>query len=184
MLAFQDMWDNKNSCQSCRGCCKFREDETYFAPVFSTKEIETIRGQGLPADNFKPHKHHTDVFQVQLIRSTQDPQWYVCPYLDEGSHLCGIYQVRPTDCRIWPLLMMRDKENKEVVLSCFHKRICTTTDKLTEQEFELRMERLENWFDKEEFVRQLQQSPGLAWDYEPDTFHVRTLTQGCCPPPA
>ncbi|MFH0919202.1 MAG: YkgJ family cysteine cluster protein [Fibrobacterota bacterium] len=169
------MWDNKDTCQSCRGCCKFRADETYFAPVFTAGEVEQIRAHGKPADGFTPHRGHDDVFQITLVPSALDPTWFVCPYLNEETHLCDIYSVRPTDCRIWPLLMMKDKEGQNTVLGCFHKRLCTRTGHLTEPEFEKHVAGLTAWFDKEDFIRHLRQSPGLAWDYEPDTIHVRTL---------
>lgn len=169
------MWDRKNTCQSCRGCCKFAEDETYFAPLFTKKEVDRIRSEGFPADCFKQHKNHSDVFQVILVRSLKDKHVFVCPYLNEETHLCDIYPIRPIDCKIWPLIMMRTDKSKEYLLGCFHQRVCTRTSELSTEEFAAHLGKLTDWFDKEGFIHHLKETPGLAWEPEPATFPVKTL---------
>jgi uncharacterized protein len=169
------MKETKNACQTCRGCCKFRESDRYFAPLFSQNEVDRIRESGFSADCFKPHKNHADVFQIVLTPSLDDASWHVCPFLNEETHLCAIYEIRPTDCRIWPLMMMRDKDPKSMTLGCFNKDFCEITDRLSSHEFTQHVTNLTNWFDEQGFVRHYQKTPGLAWDFEPETFHIRTL---------
>jgi Fe-S-cluster containining protein len=41
---------------------------------------------------------------------------YVCPAFDVHTQHCRIYSVRPLDCRLYPLALMRDAEGRGLVL--------------------------------------------------------------------
>ena len=163
-----DGLSTKESCQKCRGCCKFEEDEIYFAPLFTNQEIAALGDNGA---FFKKYKNHDNVMQIELVESNG---LYVCPFLDEGEHLCRIYSLRPFDCRIWPFIFMKDKKGA-VVLACFDRDMCPWMEEMSDSEFDKLKERVLFWLDKEEVVDFVLKNPGLIWDYEVDTFIVREI---------
>ena len=163
------VWEHKNICLGCRSCCKFFKDEIYFAPVFTRDEFEKLKTRGISTELFKPYKKN--LYQVQLIKAEEDE--YVCPFLNEKS-LCDIYSLRPADCSIWPLIVMKDRDSNPVLAS-FNKDFCQITDKMKQNDFDGFIKRLVGWFDENRFVDNVRKYPDLIWDYEPDTFIIKPI---------
>jgi len=162
-----------NPCQKCRGCCKFLTEDKYFATLFTDKEIETLKSKGVFKDVFKPYRKSKKVFQIQLIKSEADKKMWVCPYLDEKSHLCQIYEVRPLDCKLWPFIFMLDK-NKNVILACFKKNMCQITENMNKIEFK---KYTDDWLaecvEKYNIFEFINLYPEFIWDYEPETVVIQ-----------
>lgn len=168
------MDSEKNVCQKCRECCKFEEDELYFAPLFTKAEVKRIKAIGKraskranPAANavFHPYKGSDKVFQVELVKSKQDPKLWACPFLDEKSHLCSIYSKRNLDCRLWPFIFMNSKKG-EVVLAHFDRDMCPLWDKMREKDFSRLKKRMLRMVKEENIIETIREHPELAWDYE------------------
>ena len=155
-----------NQCQHCRECCKFAADETYFGPLFTQDEIK-----GLDKSLFKQYKNSKNVFQIQLVKSKKE-DCYVCPLLDEASHLCTIYEKRPFDCKIWPFLFMRDKNN-EPVLACFDKELCGIFNSMVDAEFNKELQKMNN----KTTIEFLKKHKELIWDFEEDTFIIKRISE-------
>lgn len=90
--------DFGNICKSCNiNCCKrfyavlLPEEEGIFEHEF---EVETPLGK------------------VKAIGSKNEMP---CPYLDEKG-LCRVYNIRPFDCRAWPVMLYYDFEKDEKVV--------------------------------------------------------------------
>ena len=171
------MFDSKTSCQNCKGCCKFHKDDLYFAPVFSTEELNLIGSKGYALDSFVSHKNSRNVFQITLIEKEGTEEYYVCPYLNREKHLCEIYNMRPIDCKIWPLIVMRDKNNGKVVLA-YSKSSCEITDQLDASKFEMYQKNLLSRLDRMNFIEIFKKYPDLIWEYEPETIIIRELHIG------
>lgn len=80
-----------NVCVDCNICCK----EPFGSPFIFEEEIETIRKfaqeKGLEDHLIKVDKH----YELPKINGN-------CAYLNDQG-LCNIYDVRPIDCRVFPL---------------------------------------------------------------------------------
>jgi Fe-S-cluster containining protein len=168
------MFDNKMICQNCRGCCKFKKDKTYFAPIFNKDEINLIKFKGYFIDSFKPHKNSHDVFQIKLIENKKDYSYHVCPYLNENTHICKIYDLRPIDCKIWPLVIMKDCDAKKTLLA-YSNSSCKITDKMNSAKLDIYIKELELWFDNANFIDTFRKYPDLIWNYESETIIIKEL---------
>lgn len=160
---------DKNNCIRCQGCCKFLEEDIYFAPLFTRDEIKKIKGKN-QQNHFKKYK---DVFQVKLVPSKKEKGMFVCPFLNEDEHLCKIYSLRPLDCKLWPVIFMKDKD--KIVLACFKKHMCTLTNKMKDNEFEDFVSKKLDWIKKEKALETLKKHPGLVWDFEANTFIIKKI---------
>ena len=159
-------------CTACRECCKFEEDDVYFAPLFAEEEMKEVVKR-FPV-SFAPFKSSKTVFQIKLIKSKNDEKIFVCPLLDEETHLCKAYAQRPFDCRIWPFLFMKDKENK-TVLACFDKDMCPRTDTMNKLEFNKYKEDVVEWIKTNNGFELIKENPFLVWNYEKDTSVISVV---------
>jgi Fe-S-cluster containining protein len=156
-----------SDCEKCRECCYFEEDERYFAPLFTGTERDAI---DLKA-SFKPFKNSDNVFQVELEESGER---YVCPFLNEETHLCRIYKKRPFDCSIWPFLFMKDRDG-ETVLACFERDMCPDFDKMSDDKFSKLCDAKISWIKQGNILNFLKEHKELVWDYEEDTIIIKKI---------
>ncbi len=98
-------------CFRCDVCCRFPEADSFLRPYFTRQEIADAVTHGVPESCF-PNKSGS---QVNLVRSSVG-EGYLCPAFDSTSGRCGIYDVRPVDCRLYPLALMWDASGEEVLL--------------------------------------------------------------------
>lgn len=78
-------------CITCANCCKT------MSPTYTNKDIKRISGHlNISAKEFKAKWLLKDKEGDWLNRSTP------CQFLDMGTNLCKIYEVRPVDCIGFP----------------------------------------------------------------------------------
>jgi Fe-S-cluster containining protein len=159
------METTKHKCQKCRECCKFENDEVYFAPLFTKAEVERINNNFSHKAVFNPYKDSANVFQVGLVKSTENSELWVCPFLDEKTHLCSIYSERNLDCRMWPFIFMHGKSN-EVLLAHFDRDMCPIWNDMNEEDFLKVKKRMICMLEEEKVLQTIREHPELAWEHE------------------
>lgn len=100
-----------SACFRCDVCCRFPEADSFLRPYFTSQEIADAVTHGVPESCF-PNKSGS---QVNLVKNSVG-EGYLCPAFDSTSGQCGIYDVRPVDCRLYPLALMWDASGQEVLL--------------------------------------------------------------------
>ncbi|MBY0480370.1 MAG: YkgJ family cysteine cluster protein [Chitinophagaceae bacterium] len=85
-------------CLSCANCCK------KMTPTFTTKDIKRISTHlEMSADEF---------IDKWLVYEKDDKDWInkkqPCQFLSKETHMCSIYEVRPSDCSGFPHLKKKD----------------------------------------------------------------------------
>ena len=168
------MEGDKESCQKCRTCCKFEKKDRYFTPMFTKAEAEKIEKAHGPQELIKPYKGSANVFHVDAIKSKEEPGIYVCPYLDEKTQLCRIYEIRPIDCRIWPFMFMKTKQGK-LELACWDRDSCCISENMPDEEFNALKEKILKQLEKEGMIEFVKKNHEFAWDYENYTFVVKEI---------
>ena len=99
-------------CFSCDVCCRFLEQDSFLAPIFTETEMEkAIRG-GVKAHLFRPTADGKSV-QIKLI---PHGDMYICPCFNPDTGECTIYPIRPLDCQIYPFALMYSQDQTQVVL--------------------------------------------------------------------
>ena len=104
-----------NACESCGGnCCTGESGYIYLNP----KEIEAIAGHlELSMAEFKEQylfkKGYKFSIKERLVEGSHD-----CIFFDREIKGCGIYPVRPTQCRTFPFWPHFKKNEDELKAEC------------------------------------------------------------------
>lgn len=101
----------ETACARCDVCCRFPEADSFLRPYFTGPEISDAVAHGV-TESFFPDKSGS---QVELVKNPVG-EGYFCPAFDSKSGRCGMYDVRPLDCRLYPLALMWDASGREVLL--------------------------------------------------------------------
>ena len=90
-------------CLACRGCCRFQRPDSAWSPGLTDEDIRHIRSRANPDFCIPDDK------RIRLIR---DPggTGFLCPFLSTEDNTCGIYEVRPFECRLYPFVLNRRAE--------------------------------------------------------------------------
>ena len=165
-------------CQSCRFCCRFETSEAHYAPLFTGEEVERVRSTGLGLDVFNPHGCSANLSQVALQASAVASEtMLVCPFLDEATHRCRIYEIRPFDCRIWPFILMLDEGRDRILVAHFAKDLCPITRDMGQEDFARHLRgHPENGTAPEQLAEFVRRYPGFPAEYEAEAFVVSELT--------
>lgn len=157
-------------CRRCRRCCRFTAEEVYFAPLFTSLELETLRRNyagGLP--EFLPKGDSANVFQLTLKRAdASNPVFeYVCPFLDEAQYACTIYAYRPFDCQQWPFVVTKDASSATLRIVCARAHFCKGLAELPPEALAANTAEFIASVTSGDKARLLQTHPGLIWQLEP-----------------
>ena len=98
-------------CIRCDVCCRFPDADSPLRPYFTDKEISTAIDRGID-DRVFPDRSGC---QVTVVPASGE-EGFRCPAFDEGMGICRIYEHRPLDCQLYPLVLMWSDTYGEVVL--------------------------------------------------------------------
>ncbi|MBI5746720.1 MAG: DUF2156 domain-containing protein [Nitrospirae bacterium] len=87
-------------CFKCDVCCRFIDKESPLRPYFSRDEIGRLINAGNSPVPFK----RLDGCKIDLIPYGN---LHICPFFDPEENKCTIYEMRPLDCKIYPVAVMR-----------------------------------------------------------------------------
>ena len=160
-------------CLACRSCCKFDKNDRYFAPIFTNDEYSLINEDNR-ASNFKKLNKNNKIFQVITLKSKDNPSIYVCPFYNEDTSLCNIYNIQPLDCKLWPFYFAKSKSGKTVQLRCF-SHSCPSIKNINETAFNKYVKYLTKYLTNHNTISIVKHNPDLAWTIEPNTSFVKTL---------
>lgn len=112
-------------CLSCANCCKT------MTPTFTTKDIKRISAHlEMSVAGFKEKWLYYDKKDKDWMNTKQP-----CQFLDLGSNLCSIYEVRPSDCAGFPHLT-RKKMTEYIHVHQQNISYCPATYKMVEKMME------------------------------------------------
>ena len=87
-------------CLKCRGCCRFKEADSIWAPSVLDEEEKLI-----PTFAISSNK------KIRVLPCAEKLNNFACSFLNAQDNKCNIYEGRPFECRLYPFLINR-KENK------------------------------------------------------------------------
>lgn len=100
-------------CFSCDVCCRFPEKESFLRPFFTREEIRAAVATGISPEFFPD----PGGCQIELVPNpAPQSEGYICPCFNPQNGHCRIYSVRPMDCQLYPVALMRDDQGAEVVV--------------------------------------------------------------------
>ncbi len=160
---------SKNICTGCRGCCIFDKDYYFFAPVVTKEEKQILIEKH--SKNESDFEEKDGRLQIKLKQFTEDK---VCPFLNTKTWLCGVYENRPFDCKLYPYVLMWDKDKAHVVLA-IDKSGCPAYDLKKEEEKLHYHQEIVKYLNSEKTREMLQKNNYLIWDYLEGFMPVYTL---------
>ena len=95
----------KSDCAACKFCCSFRRTSLWETPIFPEADLPALK-ELFPNAKFRPAgaSGSSYTFDISNNYKTDDPnEEALCPFLDP-SHGCALpAELKPFDCKIWPL---------------------------------------------------------------------------------
>lgn len=88
-------------CLTCRGCCRFAEYNSVWAPAVSKEEKNALLTAGACATSFALHN------RIKLIPGGVENN-FICSFLEAKENKCRVYAHRPLECRLYPFLLNAD----------------------------------------------------------------------------
>ena len=102
----------KSDCAACKFCCSFRRQSLWETPIFD--EATMLRLKELyPSAKFHAAgpSGHSYTFDISDAYRTDNPEEEApCPFLDPSRGCALPPDLKPFDCKIWPLRAVRTKE--------------------------------------------------------------------------
>ena len=99
----------KQDCSQCKFCCSFRRQSLWETPVFDEETMKALKS-AYPDVKFRSagDSGKSYSFDISANYKTEDPEEEaVCPFLD-GQNGCSLpAELKPFDCKIWPLRAVR-----------------------------------------------------------------------------
>ena len=143
-------------CLKCQGCCRFREQNSVWAPCILEEEIQDLLDKDLP-----PALISVD----RKLRLIPDPQaeGFICPFFGPEENKCKIYDLRLFECQLYPFLInLRGKKVLLTVdLNCPYAK-----EKLNSKEFSEYTEYLINFLNSPAQIGILKDNPQIIQAYE------------------
>jgi len=100
--------------------------------------------------SYKPYKKPiSEVFKNFIKRYDLDPP-YVCPFLDEDSFRCSIYEQRPISCKRYPAIGYPLFDKEQCLVCSQGKAFCQNCDGLSAED-------LLSYYKTEEFKREIKE---------------------------
>ncbi len=144
-------------CLNCRGCCRFREENSVWLPCLTDEEALGFADRpGIPAVSVSPDK------RIQPVPHP-DGEGFICAFLDFKQNSCRIYPLRPFECRLYPFLInLRAKKVLLTVdLNCPYVR-----EHLQEAAFKEYTAELAAYLNQPAQLKMLRNNPQLIQAYE------------------
>ena len=99
-------------CYSCDVCCRFLEEDSPLAPIFTSEEQAHLNSHGVDLSLFESQEDGKSS-QVNL-KPYQD--YFICPFFETETSKCSIYTYRPLDCQLYPFAIMYNEDKSRVLL--------------------------------------------------------------------
>lgn len=157
-------------CFSCDVCCRFLEQDSFLAPIFTQVEMEQAIAGGMDGNLFRSTTDGKSA-QVKLI---PNGDIYICPCFNPDTSECTIYPIRPLDCQIYPLALMYNQDQTQVVLGV--DMICPYGEEEIQTEaFQCYIDYMTDYLESDSVVETVAANWRLIGPYQETVVIVRTL---------
>lgn len=157
-------------CFSCDVCCRFLEQDSFLAPIFTQVEMEKAVENGVAANFFRATADGKSA-QIKLI---PNGDMYICPCFNPETSECTIYPIRPLDCQIYPFALMYDREHTQVVLGV--DMICPYSEaEIQTETFQNYIDYMADYLESDSVVETVAANWQLIGPYQETVIIVRRL---------
>lgn len=146
----------QEACLKCRGCCRFGEASSVWAPCLLDEETQGLLHKNIPPAFISSNKR---LFPIP----NPEQDGFTCPFLVLADNKCKIYEFRPFECQLYPFLinLRSNKVLLTVDLDCPYVK-----ENLKTKEFKEYTEYLAAFLNAPAQVRLLKDNPQIIQAYE------------------
>ena len=157
-------------CFSCDVCCRFLDQDSFLAPIFTQVEMEQAIRSGVDANLF----HATTDGESSQIKLIPNGDMYICPCFNPETSECTIYPIRPLDCQIYPFALMYNQEQTQIVLGV--DMICPYGEaEIKTEAFQHYIDHMAAYLESDPVVETVAANWQLIGPYQETVVIVRTL---------
>ncbi|MGH7273005.1 MAG: YkgJ family cysteine cluster protein [Nitrospiria bacterium] len=155
-------------CFSCDVCCRFPEKDSFLRPFFTREEILAAIAAGISPEYFPDPKG----CQIEVIpHPTSGAEGYICPCFNPENGHCRIYEVRPLDCQLYPVALMRDEQNQSVVIGLDTK--CPyVREQRSDRELPRYVKEVASLLESPAMLQRIGSNPSLVQRHQDDVIFV------------
>ena len=108
---------DKSTCATCKFCCSFRRTSLWETPIFPAADLEKLRALN-PQARFRKAGKDSYTFDLSdSYKTTDAAEEAPCPFLDPSRGCTLPQDLKPFECKIWPLRAVRTQESISVALT-------------------------------------------------------------------
>jgi len=144
-------------CIKCRGCCRFKEENSVWSPCLLDEEIqELLDKKGIAAASISGDR------RLHPIANPAGAD-FICPFLGNADNKCKIYVTRPFECQLYPFLinLRKGKVLLTVDLNCPY-----VYEKINSRQAKDYIVYLTNYLNSPEVLKMLKDNPQIIQAYE------------------
>jgi uncharacterized protein len=157
------------ACAVCEVCCRFPEADSPLRPYFTHDEIQAAISAGISPQAFPDHAGS----KITLVPSGDG---YQCPAFDSATRECRIYASRPLDCQLYPVAVMWDATQQNVVMG-WDTKCPFIMQNLESPESRAYVNRTAERLESESMVRVFAKNPDLIGAFQNDVIVLKRLTR-------
>jgi Fe-S-cluster containining protein len=158
-------------CLECPVCCRFPEKQAALSPFFFPEERtqvealkETARGSFRQAGPSK----------AKLVECGHG---FACSFFNPGDHTCQIYEARPLDCSMYPAVVMKSKDHRQVLIGadtkCPALRRPDVSAKLSDY-----LDSIQRYLESTTISSLIRNYPNFIAEFQEEVVEVRPLSLG------
>jgi uncharacterized protein len=157
-------------CLECPVCCRFPEKQAGMSPFFFPEErtrVEQLRGPSC-----------RNAFRSEgpsKAELTPCGHGFACSFFEPSDHTCAIYESRPLDCSIYPVVVMRGRDEQGVYIGADHKCPALGRPEIAQQVTE-HLDRVRHVLEDPDVARLLREYPEFIGEYQEEARDVRELS--------
>ncbi len=157
-------------CFSCDVCCRFIEEDSSLAPIFTETEKQSVISQGADPTLFQQQLDGNSS-QIKLIPYKD---FFICPFFEPNTSRCKIYINRPLDCQLYPFALMFNEDRSDVVLGV--DMLCPFGEENLETEtFKEHIQHVIEFIESDIVKEQLCENWSLIGEYQDTVKVLHTL---------
>lgn len=147
-------------CKKCKDCCRFHPECINFSPVFINKDKDYIINElGFNKNLF--FKKKTDEWTVKFKK--KQGKYLLCPFLKDER--CAAQEIKPFNCLLYPVILMRSKDNKKIVVALDESCKAIKQNKILVPLGEY-IENLKKYFKSEKIIKKIKELPSHVEPYQ------------------
>ena len=107
----------KSECAACKFCCSFRRTSLWETPIFPAADLSKFKALK-PEVSFRPAGSSGQSYSFDLsacYKSSDAAEEAPCPFLDNSRGCTLPQELKPFDCKIWPLRAVSQPDGSIVV---------------------------------------------------------------------